>query len=563
MNIFKMGKENFRINVIAFFVLILFAFLGYRLVSLQLLNRDMWQALAQGQQTYFTQDQGARGEIYLRGKDKLVPAAVNKPSNFCFASPQKVDNKEEAAESLSGILNLEKKEIEEKLNKEGQFASLQHNLNQEKANKIKSLEIEGVFLKQEHSRTYPQGELASQVLGFVGSEGNGQYGLEEYYNEELQGDYGFLKGEKGSGGNLIFNEKSTLKQGSDLTLSIDYNIQYFAQDLLKQAAEDLNIRGGSIIVMNPNTGEIWAMANYPNFNPDNYSDFEMETYKNEAVQSLYEPGSVFKPLTMSAALNEDAVTPHTTYLDTGKVEKGGYTIKNYDEEVWGTTTMTEVIERSVNTGAVFAEEQLGHNKFLDYLKKFGIFEKTGIDLAGETYSANRSLKKGYASNYATAAYGQGVEVTTIQLVRAFSALINGGRLVRPHVVKKVDDRVVKTEKQRRVISEETSSQITTMLVSAVENGLCSRAQVPGYFVGGKTGTALISWSSMNKDKEGYSDQTWESFMGFAPAFNPKFIALVKLDNPDTGAAGYSATPMFQKLAKYILNYKGIVPTKES
>lgn len=561
MNIFKKGQDNLRVNLIALFVLILFAFLGYRLISVQVLNRGMWQALAQGQQTFFTEAQGARGEIYFKGKDELVPAAANKPTSFCFASPRKVEDKEKTAESLSGILDLNKKKIEERLSEGGQFAPLQHNLSEEKAEEIKSLELKGIFLRQEQARTYPQKKLASQVLGYLDSEGEGRYGLEDYYDEELEGSRGFLKGEKGSGGNLIFNERSTLKEGSDLTLTIDYNIQYRAQELLKQAAEDLNIRGGSIIVMNPNTGEIWAMANYPNFNPNEYSEAEMEVYKNEAVQSLYEPGSVFKPLTMAAALNEDAVSPHTTYVDTGKVEKGGYTIKNYDEKAWGETTMTEVIEKSINTGAVFAEEQLGHEKFIDYLEKYGIFEETGIDLPGEAYSQNASLKKGFISNYATASYGQGVEVTAIQLIRAFSALINGGRLVKPHVVKKVDDKTIKPEKQRRVISKDTSSQISTMLVSAVENGLCSRAQVPGYFVGGKTGTALISWSSMGRDKEGYSEQTWESFMGFAPAFNPKFIALVKLDNPDTGVAGYSATPMFQKLAKYILDYKGIVPNK--
>lgn len=562
MNIPKIGNENLRINLIAFFVIVLFAFLGYRLVNLQILNRGMWRALAQGQQTFFTESKGARGEIYLQGKDELVPAAVNKPTAFCFASPRKVNDKEKTAEALSGILKLKKEEIIKKLDQGGKFAALQHNLNEEKADRVKSLELDGIFLQQEHTRTYPQDKLASQVLGFLPEDESGQYGLEEYYNEELKGSRGFLKGERGSGGNLIFNEQSTLKQGSDLTLTIDYNIQYFAQQLLKQAAEDLEIRGGSIIVMNPNTGEIMAMANYPNFNPNKYSKSEMETYKNEAIQSLYEPGSVFKPLTMSAALNEDAVSPHTTYTDTGKVEVGGYTIKNYDEKTWGKTTMTEVIERSINTGAVFVQKQLGNQSFLEYLEKFGIFEKANIDLAGEVYSENNSLRNGYASTYATASYGQGVEITAVQLIRAFSSLINGGRLVKPHVVKKIDEKAIKSEKQHRVISKETSSQITTMLVSAVENGLCNRAQVPGYFVGGKTGTALISWTALGKEKKGYSDQTWESFMGFAPAFNPKFVALVKLDNPNTTAAGYSATPMFQKLAKYILNYKGIVPTKK-
>lgn len=561
MNIFRAGQDNPRVNLIALFVLILFVFLGYRLVNLQIMNRGMWRALAQGQQTFFTESQGARGEIYFQGKDELVPAAVNKPSSFCFASPQKVEDKEKAADSLSGILNLKKKEIEERLSGEGQFSSLQHNLSEKKAEKIKSLDLGGIFLREEQVRTYPQKKLASQVLGFLDSGGKGQYGLEGYYDEKLKGSHGFLKGEKGSGGNLIFNERSTLKQGSDLTLTIDYNIQYYAQELLKKAAEDLNIRAGSIVVMDPNTGEIMALANYPNFDPNEYSEAEMDSYRNDAIQNLYEPGSVFKPLTLASALNEGAVTPHTTYVDTGKVEKGSYTIKNYGEKVWGKTTITEVIEHSINTGAVFIEEQLGHQNFVEYLKKFGIFEKTDVDLAGETYSQNRQLKKGYVANYATAAYGQGVEVTPLQLVRAFSALVNGGRLVKPHVVKKIDDKTIEPKLQRRVISKETSSQVSTILVSAVENGIGTHAQIPNYFVGGKTGTALIPWGAMGQSKSGYSNQTWESFIGFAPAFNPKFVALVKLDNPDVGLAGYSATPMFQKLGKYILDYKGIVPTK--
>lgn len=561
MNILR-GQDNPRVNLITLFLILLFAFVGYRLVNLQLLNRSMWQALAQGQQTFFTEARGSRGEIYFKGKDRLVPAAINKPSFFCFASPQKVDQREKIARSLSKILDLNEKEILGRLDQGGQFAPLEHNLSESEANRIKKMGLSGVYLSKEQTRTYPQGKSASDLIGFVGGQGNGQYGLEDYYNEKLKGEQGFLKGEKGSGGRLVFDKQSTFKQGADLTLNIDYNIQYFAGNLLKQAAEDLNIRGGSIIVMDPNTGKVMALANYPRFDPNEYSEEKMELFKNEAVQSLFEPGSVFKPLTMSAALNEGVVTPHTTYVDTGEVEKGGYTIKNYDEKTWGESTMTEVIEKSINTGAVYVEDRLGDRNFIRYLKKFGVFEKTGIDLAGESYSRNESLKNGYESTYANASFGQGVEVTPVQLVRAFSALINGGYLVEPQVVAEINGKKIETEKQRRVISPETSSQITTMLVSAVENGLGDRAQVPGYFVGGKTGTAQMSWTALGRSKKGYSEQTWESFMGFAPGFNPKFVALVKLDNPDTGVAGYSATPMFQKLAKYILNYKGIVPTKQ-
>jgi cell division protein FtsI/penicillin-binding protein 2 len=224
--------------------------------------------------------------------------------------------------------------------------------------------------------------------------------------------------------------------------------------------------------------------------------------------------------------------------------------------------MNEVLEYSINTGAVFAERQLGHDNFLQYIKKFGIFEPTNIDLAGEVFSENKEFQKGYEINFATASFGQGIEMTPIQLVRAFSAIANNGMRTEPYLVEKEPSTELSLSAGEPVISSQTSSQLTAMLVSVVENGYSKRAKIPGYHIAGKTGTAQISWSALGVSKSGYSDKTIQSFVGYAPAFDPKFLILVKLDNPKTKTAEYSAIPIFRDLAKYIIDYYQIPPDYE-
>ena len=230
-----------------------------------------------------------------------------------------------------------------------------------------------------------------------------------------------------------------------------------------------------------------------------------------------------------------------------------------DQRVWGKRTMTEVLEFSINTGAVFAERKLGHEKFLEYLEKFGIFEPTNIELAGEVFSRNTEFKKGYEVNFSTAAFGQGIEMTAMQVVRAFSAIANSGILVNPFIVEGSQNE----KRQKQVISSRTASQVTSMLISVVQSGFAKTAQIPGYHIAGKTGTAQISWSALGVAKSGYSDKTIQSFIGYAPAFDPRFLILVKLNNPATRTAEYSAVPIFRDLAKYIIDYYQIPPDYET
>lgn len=584
--------KGWRVNLIFVLIILFGAAIVSRLIYLQIIQHDLYKALAQGQQKIFQPIKGERGEIFFRGGQIL---ATNVKEKSVFVSPTEIKEKEETAKTLSQILNLEEELILERLERDSLFEEIKIDLAEEEYDDLRKINLPGVYLSEVASRKYLQKFMASQVIGFLGGEGKGQYGIEGYYDDSLQGKECFQEDERGSGKYFPEIDKESIK-GRDIFLTLDYNIQFMAEKLLEGAKENLDIEGGQIIVIEPSSGKILALANFPDFDPNNYSEVDdFQIFQNSAIQKLFEPGSSFKPITMAGALDQGKITPQTTYIDEGVAKIGGWLIYNYGERVHGEQTMTGVLEKSINTGAVFVEKQLGHNLFLDYINRFGFFEATGIDLQGEEFSENKEFKKGYEINFATASFGQGIEITPIQLVRAFSAIANGGNLVRPYVVEKIfengspsqiltgktwEGRVIKTPasegrgslneverqpeiSQNRIISPKTASQLTAMLVSVIENGpYTKRAQIPGYYVAGKTGTAQVSWPALNIDKKGYSDKTWQSFVGFAPAFNAQFLILVKLDNPETKTAEYSAVPIFRELAKYIIDYLQIPPDYE-
>ncbi|HDZ54670.1 MAG TPA: penicillin-binding protein 2 [Candidatus Nealsonbacteria bacterium] len=563
--------KQWRINLIFIFIIFFGAVIISRLFFLQVLNQDYWRALAKGQQKIFLKIPSTRGEIFLRDKnDNLYPLAINKEWSLVYAAPNEVQDKTGIAQQLSGILELDQDFILERLSRETFYTIIKKKLTEEELKELKELDLTGVYLEKEKGRFYPQKFLASQTIGFLQADGGGEYGIEGYYNDILEGREGFQEGERSAQGFfLAFAEKFLPAEGgSDLVLTLDYNIQFMAEKLLWEAKENFDIEEGTIIVGDTISGEILAIANFPNFNPNQYSKVEnWEIFQNSAIQKIFEPGSVFKPIVMAAGLNEKKLTPQTTYEDKGFVKVGGYTIYNYDNRVWGQRTMTEVLERSINTGAVFAESQVGHELFLKYLEKFAIFKPTGIDLEGEVFSENKEFKKGYEINFATASFGQGIEMTPIQLFRAFSAITNKGRLVKPYMVKKVLTNGEEKETQpviagSQIISSQTASQLIKMLVNVVEQGYAKSAKIPGYYIAGKTGTAQIAWSALGMNKSGYSDKTIQSFVGFAPAYNPRFQILVKLNNPKTKTAEYSAVPIFHDLAKYIIDYWQIPPDYE-
>ncbi|MFH1643421.1 MAG: penicillin-binding protein 2, partial [Patescibacteria group bacterium] len=520
------------------FVLLFFAALTGRLIYIQIIKGDFYKALAQGMHSLGSTVKTERGEIFFKNHE---PLAINKNWPIVWALPKNVQNHELVAQKLSNILQLPQDLILDRIKRDKPYVALKSSLSDEEVKLIQEANLPGIYFDSERGRYYPQETMGSQVSGFWGGEKSGQYGLEEYYDQTL-----------------MPNEKD----GQSLSLTIDYEIQFQAEKLLREAKENENIdmKSGTIIVIEPDTGKILAMANYPNFNPNDYRETAgqgLGVFQNEATQKTYEPGSVFKPITMAIALNEEKVTPETTYTDKGFVKIGGWTINNYDNRVYGEVSMTTVLEQSINTGMIFTEGKIGHNIFLDYIEKFGFFEKTGIDL-NESLSENKEFKKGYEINFATASFGQGIEITPIQLIKAYCALANGGKLVKPYIVEKIldKDKVISETKpevaEKPIISPQTSRQITTMLVSVTTNGIAKKAQVPGYYVAGKTGTALIPYSILGEPGKGYSDKTWQSFVGYLPAYNPKVVILVKLDQSKTRTSEFSAIPMFQKMAQFIV-----------
>jgi cell division protein FtsI/penicillin-binding protein 2 len=517
-------RENLIFSLISIFSIVLIS----RLFFLQILKGNYYRALSFGIHNSFKENVEKRGEIFFSGGE---PLALNREYFFVFAIPQKIKKKENTAKVLSEILNLNENEILERIKEDKNFSLIKEKLTEEEIEKIKKSNLEGIFVESKIARYYPQKNLASNIVGFVDSEGNGRYGLEEYYDE-------------------------ILKRGENLILTLDYRVQYQAEKLLEKAKENLEIEGGQIIVAEPDSGKIIAFANFPNFDPNSYQEFakNLEIFKNPGTQNLFEPGSVFKPMTMAAALEEGKITPQTTYQDPGEIRIDGWVIRNYGNRVYpGKITMTEVLEKSINTGAVFAKSQIENSTFLNYLENFGFFEKTGIDLP-EVYSENNELKNGREVNFATASFGQGIAITPIQLLRAYCAIANGGKLVVPYLV----ENFYKEENSRKILSQKTISQLTSMLVSVVENGFGKRAKIPGYYIAGKTGTAL----QPKVGEKGYSEKTWQTFVGYFPAYNPKILILVKLDNPKTKTAEYSAVPIFHDLADYIIRLYQIPPDYE-
>ena len=321
--------------------------------------------------------------------------------------------------------------------------------------------------------------------------------------------------------------------------------------------------GGSVIVQDPNTGKILAMADRPSFDPNSYKDFPTANFLNRNVQEVFEPGSSFKPITMAMGLDLGKVTPQTTFTDSGYIEIAGYKIKNFSEKVFGLQTMSQVLEKSINTGAMYVENSVGDDNFLNYVINMGFGQKTGIDLPGEVNGDITNLYSGRKINYLTSSFGQGIAVTPIQLINAYSAIANGGKLMKPYVVDKIivdggQEVVTKPEVVGIPISEKTSNKLKSMLVSVVDNGF-DKARIKGYDIAGKTGTAQIP-----DGKGGYSeDEFIHDFLGFAPAYNPKFVILIKIDRPKgIQFAADSLSPVFRNIAAFLINYYNIPPTRQ-
>lgn len=538
-----------RVTILIGFFAIPYSALIFKLYVLQVNEGEKYQAKAFSilEQSF----KPVRGNIYFTDKaGKTVPAAINKDYPNIYVVPKDVrdEEREGVTEILASVSDKTLTDIETILNKKNDpYELIVKRATDEEVNKIKSVGLKGVYVGYGSARFYPLNTLAAQLLGFVSADdkvGAG-YGAEFYYQNRLGGKSGALDGDR-----II----SATEDGKDINLTIDLNIQQEAENILSGLMKRYKAEKGTVIVEDPKTGRILAMASSPNFNPNNYSDSKVATFLNPAVQAVYEPGSIFKLITMSSALDAHAVTPNTTYNDTGSLKLNGKTIKNWDLKAHGVTTMTGVIEKSLNTGAAFAERALGNDNFYAYLNKFGFKQKTGIDLPEEVVGSLRPLEIDKRDiNFATASFGQGISTTPIALLQAISSIANHGVMMKPYINAPDAPQIL-----TRTISEEASRQMVQMMVSAVIKNEVAR--IDGYNVAGKTGTAQVP----DFVRGGYSDQVINTYIGFTPAYDPKFIILVKLDKPHGAPlAGQTVVPAFRDLAQFIINYYNIPPDNVS
>ncbi len=524
----------FRFVVLTVFFGLLYGALGFNLYNLQVVKNNYYVKRVEAQGEITRALELRRGQIFFTDRyGKNIPAALNKDYPVVYGVPREIIDPQKTAEYLKNIFGIDMSGMVEPFsNKKSLFKLVADKVSSDQVQAVNEAKLIGIYTDTKQHRFYPFEELGAHVLGFVGlndtnSTPSGLYGLEKLHNE-------------------------TLAEGDDITLTIDRNIQAQAGETLKKLVGQFNAAGGTVIVEEPATGKILALANAPDFNPNKYSEASVKNFLDSAVQTVYEPGSVFKPFTMAAGIDAGKFTPETTFYDSGSVTLNGKKITNWDHKAYGKITMTNVIENSVNTGAVYAESLEGNDVFHAFLKKLGFDTKTEIDLPDEVSGSLRNLENKNARpiDFATAAFGQGTSVTSLQLINAFGSIANGGLLMRPYLNNVLGSKVV-----RRVMKEETARAVTGMMESAVEKAHV--ASIPNYNVAGKTGTAQIP----DFIRGGYTDEYIHSYVGFAPASNPRFVAMLKLERPNVTLAGQTVVPAFRELAEFILNYYNIPPDK--
>lgn len=564
-------QKNRIIFVAAIFVLILVAITG-RLFYLQLGQRNYYLKIASSQHWIRDKVPAERGKIFARDTVSNEPyvLASNQSLSLVYVNPKEIEDKDKTAAFLAEVTKMKKEEVLAKFDDSKIYIPIKHRLDKGQSDQIKDAKIKGVSVTKENWRYYPEGGLAGPLLGFVNDEGAGNYGLEEYFDDILKGQPGILNAETDNAGIKIAfgnNVSKPAVNGTDLYLTIDRYIQGKAEELLTGAIKKYSAASGTVIVMNPKTGEILAMANAPSFDPNNYSKLKAEDYasfKNRAVTDVFEPGSVFKVITMASGLDASKITPETKYEDKGTVVLNGNKIMNSDRKAHGICTMTYVLENSLNTGSTWVEQKLGKNRFFDYLRKFGFGELTGIEMPDEGAGRVYEPKEVNDHTYATMSFGQSISVTPIQIVTSFAAVANKGAMMKPYIVEKTVDakgksKSTETREVRRVISEQAAADLTKMMISVVENGHGKQAKVKGFKVAGKTGTAQVP----KKGGLGYeSGKNIGSFIGFAPADDAQFVVLAKIDEPHgVPWAEESAAPLVGQMLDFLLKYYQVAPTE--
>ncbi len=621
--------DNNRWRLVVAVIFILFGAIVYQLFCLQVAQSDYYASLASNQHNYYNLLIPERGKVYFSEKnDTLYPLAINKEYADVNVVPKDIEEPVEIAEKLYlffdepdlkkayfkqnpeatkfEVATSTKEAIIEKylkiVDKPGDpYEPLRDKMEIEemlelfsfvgpnpdvsasdliiksgrlvfKENTNQVYRVPGFDFRLQSYRYYPEGKIASHIIGFTTQEegeSQGRYGLEEFFNRELSGTPGYLKTDRANNSNLmIINDREYVQPvaGSDLVLTIDRNIEYVICEKLEAMVRQYNASGGTVIVVQPQTGAIIAMCSVPSFDPNNYrAEKDISVFNNPAILYQYEPGSVFKAITLAIALDQGKITPSTTYEDTGQMMIKGWNkpISNSDYATFGAhgvVDMNSVLDNSLNTGAIFAMNQVGPQVFAEYVKGFGFGEKTGVELGAEGQGNISNLLRAKVRDIdaATASFGQGIATTPLQMLMSYQAIANQGLLMKPYVVKTIispdgKEQNITPKPVAQVITEKTAATISAMLVNVVEKGHSQKAAIPGYYIGAKTGTGQIASAG------GYlSNQFIHTFVGIAPIEDPAFVMLTKIDKPvGVKFAEGTALPLWHDIAEFILNYYGI------
>lgn len=540
--------------------------LAGRLVHLQIFQHDDLLSQSRKQYVRTVEIVTGRGHIFDRNHSLL---ATNLDVESVYIDPREIFDPVATATTLARTLSLDPKDVLEKVQSKKHFVWIKRKGRLDEIARLHQLDLPGVGFIKESKRFYPRRQLAASTLGFVGLDNQGLAGIEHEQHSLLKGKLRRKVVEKDARGRYLqtgLGEDPMGQRNRDLVLTIDEVIQFYAEQELEKQVRESQAKSGLVIVMDPNDGGIYALASYPGFNPNNFAAFPRTLWGNPAVSNAYEPGSIFKPIVVAAALEEGIARPNDIFFcENGNYEVGGVHIGEAANHKFGWLTLQNIISKSSNIGAIKVAEKLGENRFHEYIRNFGFGSRLGIDLPGETAGTVRDLSQWSGLSLASISFGHEISVSPMQMTTAMAAIANGGLLLKPHLTHamlKDGEMVTQPERQviRRVLTRHTSRQMIDMLKQVVKNGTGKQAAIPGFEVAGKTGTA----QKIDPETHTYSTSAYlASFIGFVPADAPRLVILVMIDEPQKSYwGGEVAAPVFQRLAEKTLRYLHIPSSKE-